>query len=131
MKGKDISKKIKRSLKVVDAYKKRADSVTVEAGNLLKKHVKIHDNAVELKDEIATLKTKLKSKKKEMNFLMKDLSKSHKTARKALKKSTKVTKRDKVFNHKTIRVVVPARKKRQTPTVKPKTGTKRVPETVE
>jgi len=120
MKGKDISKKIKRSLKVVDAFKKRADFVTDEAGNLLKKHVKMHDNAVDLKDEIASLKTTLKSKKKEMNFLMKDLSKSHKTAKKALKKSKKAKNRDKVLDSKPIRVVVP-RKKRPTPSAKPKT----------
>jgi molecular chaperone GrpE (heat shock protein) len=88
MKSKNILKEIRNSLRLIKAYNKKGESTSgEETSNLFKEHAKKHDFAVGLRNEIASLKTALKSKNKEMTNLMKELSKSSKTAKKALKKS--------------------------------------------
>jgi predicted nucleic acid-binding Zn-ribbon protein len=92
MKSKNIVKKIKDSFRLIKAFKKKEKSiVNEEAIDQFKEHLKKHEDAVELRNEIGLLKNTIKSKKKEMNKTLKDLSASRKTTKKVLKKSKKAT----------------------------------------
>jgi len=90
MKNKKISKRIKRSYDVIKEFNnKEKSSITDETSNFFEKLLKKHDHAINLRDEIASLKTKLIAKKKEIGQTIKDLTQSQKLAKKALKESRK------------------------------------------
>ena len=51
MKNKKISEKIKRSLRLIKAFKnKEMLFISDEAGNTLKEHIKMYDHAVKLRN---------------------------------------------------------------------------------
>ncbi len=90
MKNKKITNTIKRTYKAIRAFNNREkSSINDETNHFYEKLLKKHDQAIGLKDEIASLKTALKSKKKEIDKTVKELSENRKLAIKALKKSQK------------------------------------------
>lgn len=91
MENKKISKKIKGSLRLIKAFKNKAVLISDEAGNALKEHIKMYDHAVKLRNEIVKLQASLKFKKKEIDSVVKELSKNRKITKKGLKKSKKST----------------------------------------